>query len=155
MRCKNWGVKIIDPMCVCCLVTSVLTLWSHTQNGSKFNTIQYCCTLWRFHGVLYTRGGKFPLDGVQNPWTSVTACTNCFVIHLYNCYSSSGSSVVIFKHYYDGLFINKTNCCTLWLGSICFVHPRGQMAPPASPIGYHFPPHVYKTSWTPSQRAIV
>ena len=49
----------------------------------------------------------FTFEGVQNPWTPVAACNNCFVIPLYNCYSSSRSSVVIFKHYYDGLFIVK------------------------------------------------
>ena len=30
----------------------------------------------------------FFCEGVQNPWTQVTAFNNCFVIPLYNCYSS-------------------------------------------------------------------
>ena len=51
---------------------------------------------------------------VQNLWTPVTACNNCFVIPLYNCYSSSRSSVVIFKHYYDAankkLFPRTRSC---------------------------------------------
>ena len=86
-----------------------------TDHMVRFSSLYDCCTLgrgpWRF---VHSRGKMepeakprvpFSFEGVQNPWTTVTTCNNCFVIPLYNCYSSSRSSVVIIRHYYDGLFI--------------------------------------------------
>ena len=42
---------------------------------------------------------QFASEGVQNLWTLVTACNNCFVIPLYHILLLRKHSVVIFKHY--------------------------------------------------------
>ena len=63
------------------------------------------CTLEGENGTRGEAEGAIYPRGCKKPWTPVTACNNRFVIPLYNCYFSSRSSVVIFKHYYDGLFV--------------------------------------------------
>ena len=78
------------------------------------------------HDVLYTRGRMAP-EAKQNPWTQVTACNNCFVVPLYDCDSSSRSSVVIFNIITTdySLFNKQSNKKQFRLTRTCFVHSAG------------------------------
>ena len=49
--------------------------------------------------------------------------------------------------------VKQNNCCTLWLGSIVLYTLGGSALGFAS--GVISPPRVYKTQWTPSQRATI
>ena len=60
----------------------------------------------------------FSLEGVQNPWTPVTTCNNCFVIPLLEVLLSSSN--IITTDY--SLFNKQTNEKQLPRTRGCFVH---------------------------------
>ena len=70
-------------------------------------------------GAFYPRGCTVTVTA----WPQSQRATIVLLLPLYNCYSSSWSSVVIFKHYYDDPLFNKqTNNKQFPRTRGCFVH---------------------------------
>ena len=103
---KSNVLKSCHVLIVMCPLTLLVSI--HYTNVARMHAVtgsMAFCTLEGENDIQCDAEGAICPRGCTKPMYPRHIGNNCFVIPLFNCYSSSQSFVVIFKHYHNGLFI--------------------------------------------------